>query len=249
LSLIAQYIQNNTSRKLRRNIGLRKIQNGSSKTLLERRFRRRRAVVEDARKNTNWRDVFEIDIKVPSKEKASQNDWRPLNAAHAAPDEYSYEYEYEDEWYDEDNHDDYHEIEWLEPINASALSQETALHKSKPDCVGRCESLLIRRSRIRRRFHSDMGELFIDTSPISFGLFDRYGQLRPAFKKGSARSGSGIWGDELDDGDILMIQRVCIDEPHRRQGMGQEMVRDVLKRTLAKCNPQTLIAIACAGGS
>lgn len=203
-----------------------------------------------ANTNTNnWRDAFEIDIKVPSKEKAAQNDWRSLNAAHAAPEKHSYEDEYEDEWYDEDNHDDYHEIEWLELINASALSQETALHKSKLDCVGRCESLLIRRSRIRRRFHSDMGELFIDTSPISFGLFDRYGQLRPAFKKGSARPGSDIWGDELDDGDILMIQRVCIDEPHRRQGMGPEMVRDVLKRTLAKCNPQTLIAIACAGGS
>ncbi|KAM0524665.1 hypothetical protein ACHAPE_000763 [Trichoderma viride] len=202
-----------------------------------------------AKTNTNnWRDAFEIDVKVPSKEKASQNDWKPLNAAHAAPDEHSYEDEYEDESYDEDHNGDYHEIDWLEPINASAPSRETALHKNKPDGIGQCESRLIRRSRIRRSFHSDIGRLYIDTSPMGFDLFDRYGRLKPAFKKGSARSGSGIWGDELDDGDILMIERVCVDERHRRQGMGQEMVRDVLKKTLAKCNPQPFIAIARAGG-
>ncbi|KAM0458173.1 hypothetical protein ACHAPV_001549 [Trichoderma viride] len=197
-----------------------------------------------AKTNTNWRDVFEIDIKVPSKEKAYQNDWGPIDPAHQD----SYEDEDEDEEFDESNHDGYHEIDWLETINGSALSIETAIDKGKPDCVGRCKSLLIRRSRIKRSFHSDMGELFIDTSSMGLDLFNRYGQLRPAFKKGSARSGSGIWGDELDDGDILMIQRMWIDKSHRRQGMGQEMIRDILQRALAKCNPQTFIAIARAGG-
>ncbi|UKZ60420.1 uncharacterized protein TrAtP1_001700 [Trichoderma atroviride] len=101
---------------------------------------------------------------------------------------------------------------------------------------------------MRRSFHSDIGELYTDTSSMGFDLFDRYGRLKPAFKKGSDRCGSGIWGDELDDGDILLIQRVCMDEPHRRQGMAQEMIRDMLQKALSKCNPQTLIAIACAGG-
>ncbi|KAK1252723.1 hypothetical protein MKX08_003910 [Trichoderma sp. CBMAI-0020] len=196
---------------------------------------------------TNWRDVFEIEIKIPSKKKAYQNDWGPLDPEQLkvnAPDEDSYEHEDEDEEYDENNHDVHHDIDWLEPISGFALSKDIALGKSKPDCIGSCDSVLIRCSRIRRSFHSDIGELYTDTSSMGFDLFDRYGRLKPAFKKGSARCGSGIWGDELDDGDILLIQKVCIDEPHRRQGMAQEMVRDMLQKALAKCNPQTFIAIA-----
>ncbi|KAL7919190.1 hypothetical protein ACQKWADRAFT_301971 [Trichoderma austrokoningii] len=186
----------------------------------------------------NWRDLYEIEVKVPATDKASQNDWRPLHSAQpktTAPKEDK-----------DENFDDYFEIDWLEPINGSVLSND--ITKSKPDCIGSCASVLVRRSRMRRSFHSDIGELLTDTSAMGFGLFDRYGRLKPAFKKGSARSGSGIWGDELDDGDILLVQRVRIDEPHRRQGMGREMIRNLLQRALAKCDPQTFIAIACAGG-
>ncbi|KAL6896377.1 hypothetical protein GGI43DRAFT_410944 [Trichoderma evansii] len=149
---------------------------------------------------------------------------------------------------DEDEDDDsgfgeYEGYEWLEPINASVLSKKTNAN-GKPDCIGSCSSVLIDRDRIRPVFYNAIHQPSEETSSMGFGLFDRYGRLKLAFKKDSVRSGSGIWGDELNCGDILLIDQVRIDKRYRRQGIGQEMVRVILQKALARCDPETFVAIA-----
>lgn len=188
-----------------------------------------------ANTNNSWRDLYELEFKIPSADKASQNDWKTLASAHLK----------------------IHAI-----INGNPVPQLTDQKRiiygnvhdrhmpetGKLDCIGSCASALIRRDQIRYNFHSDIGETNEEASVMGFGLFDRYGRLKPVFKKDSARSGSGIWGDELDRGDIFLIERVSIDKRYRRQGLGQEMVRVMLQKALAKCNPQTFVAIARPAG-
>lgn len=257
--------------------------------------------------NNDWRQLFELKVKIPSVAKASQNDWEPptsaqlkwqaiINSNPTSPltdqeqkeifgrahsrdipeaggnlennatlnedrSESSYKDSDEDvdkdmdEDMDEDGDEDmdegmdmdsdydvYKDLDWLESINGSVLSKETNTN-GKPDTVGSCSSALIRRNLISHNFHDDIVEPSEETLAMGFGLFDRYGRLKPAFKKGSARSGSDIWGDEMDWGNILLIEQMRIDKRYRRQGLGREMVRVILQKALAKCNPQTFVAI------
>ncbi|UKZ76094.1 hypothetical protein TrVFT333_003790 [Trichoderma virens FT-333] len=266
--------------------------------------------------NDDWRDLFEIKVKIPSLTKTFENDWKPPTRAqlkmrarfHGRPmspltdqekaeiygpresrppwmmgleqittprendsprmnvtgakdeggdetrDENSDEESDEDmdEHLDEDmdeesdnesDTDPYEGMEWIEVINGSVLSKKTNIN-GKHDCIGSCTSVLIRRNQIRSNFHDDIKDPTEETSAMGFDLFDRYGRLKPVFKKDPVRSGSGIWGDELDHGDILLIDQVSINECHRRQGLGREMVRDILQKAMAKCDPQTFVAIA-----
>lgn len=54
---------------------------------------------------------------------------------------------------------------------------------------------------------------------LAFGLFDRYGRLKKAFKDHVIQKGSGVWGDEFDSGDLLLIEEVCIQSPIVAKGL------------------------------
>ncbi|KAK5998616.1 hypothetical protein PT974_00997 [Cladobotryum mycophilum] len=93
---------------------------------------------------------------------------------------------------------------------------------------GICNSSLIRRSEMSRKFHQ---KIFCRSGAATkFGgqLFDRYGRLRDEFKHHPIQRGSGIWGDELDRGDILAIDKIIVLIPWRRQGIGRAIVRALL---------------------
>ncbi|KIW97701.1 uncharacterized protein Z519_01285 [Cladophialophora bantiana CBS 173.52] len=73
-----------------------------------------------------------------------------------------------------------------------------------------------------------------ETSMLAFNLFDRYGRLRSEFKTHPVMKGTGVWGQELDHGDILLIEEVFVNKDYRRQGLGRRMIESLLTRAREK---------------
>ena len=159
------------------------------------------------------------------------------------------DYESREEIWDEDdyatnsNFDEYEEFDWFEALNGN-IRLKQANNTAKQDSVGFCSSALIRRDRIRGEFYHAIEEPTEESSAMGFALFDRYGRLKLAFKKHASKSGSGIWGDELDIGDIHLIDQVRIDESHRHKGLGKMLLEAILEKGISKSNPRRYIAIA-----
>lgn len=100
--------------------------------------------------------------------------------------------------------------------------------------VGYCSAKLIRRSIICRNFLEMMHEPSGELSNFGAALFDRYGRLKAEFKTHQVKKGTGIWQDELDEGDILFIDRLHIEPRYRRRGFDRQaadaMVANARKR-------------------
>lgn len=88
---------------------------------------------------------------------------------------------------------------WLEKVETRCT------HDGKD--IGTVVGQLIHRSKIASRFLKEMTIPSQEVADIVFELFDRYGSLKPKFKNGSQR-GTGVWGDELDRGPLLLIEHV-----------------------------------------
>ncbi|KAI1129069.1 hypothetical protein F5Y10DRAFT_277023 [Nemania abortiva] len=75
-----------------------------------------------------------------------------------------------------------------------------------------------------------MEELCEETSSLAFDLFDRYGRLDREYCEHKIRKGSGVWGKELDHGDILLFQSINVEPLRRRQGLGTKLVNAILDK-------------------
>lgn len=62
-----------------------------------------------------------------------------------------------------------------------------------------------------------------DLSELAFSLFDRWGNLKSELRNHPIKKGTGIWGEELDEGKFLLIEEFTIDENHRRKGYGRKL--------------------------
>ncbi|KAK6532131.1 hypothetical protein TWF694_003292 [Orbilia ellipsospora] len=144
---------------------------------------------------------------------------------------------------DSSDFDEFEGLDWIEQIIGSIYSKKPS-NKEKPECLGFYVGALIRRSKICEIFHQEIDLPNQETAAMGVELFDRYGRLKKAHKNHPVKSGSGIWGAELDLGDILLIDRVSINEEYRRKGLGQKLVKMVLEKVLTKTNPQSFTAIA-----
>ncbi|KAI1199176.1 hypothetical protein F5X97DRAFT_297024 [Nemania serpens] len=118
------------------------------------------------------------------------------------------------------------EERWLKKINGFANVGQSR--------VADCDAKLLRRDSIRSSFWTEMEELCEESSLLAFELFDRYGRLNREYSEHEIRKGSGIWGKELDHGDILMIENIRIEPLWRRQGVGTKLVGAVLDKVRHK---------------
>ncbi|KAL2073876.1 hypothetical protein VTL71DRAFT_11202 [Oculimacula yallundae] len=62
-------------------------------------------------------------------------------------------------------------------------------------------------------------------------IFDRYGRLRREFKHHGTKEGTSIWGDELDQGDLLIIEDVHMDEKWNHDQLAIFMVQQFIFST------------------
>ncbi|KAF8990808.1 hypothetical protein BDZ89DRAFT_1054754, partial [Hymenopellis radicata] len=69
---------------------------------------------------------------------------------------------------------------------------------------------------------------------FSITLFDKNGLLRPHFKTGY-RSGTGCWGDELNEDVLAYIEEITVKEEYCRQGIGSQLVQGLRE---SKYNPR-----------
>ncbi|KAL2194688.1 hypothetical protein P885DRAFT_42431 [Corynascus similis CBS 632.67] len=119
---------------------------------------------------------------------------------------------------------------WLKPIWVRATVHPDL--SREPNEVGAAFGFIIRRSRIRQTFHESMEVPHRATSDLALALFDRYGRLREDIRQHPVRQGSGIWKGELDDGNIVLVEDVCVDEDYRRQGIGAKLVLHLLQTAM-----------------
>ncbi|KAI9847651.1 MAG: hypothetical protein M1830_007341, partial [Pleopsidium flavum] len=59
------------------------------------------------------------------------------------------------------------------------------------------------------------------------------------------KKGSGVWGDEVDIGDILLVETATVDKDWRRKGVGAKLVKDIWRKA-KKLNPRVRFAFAWA---
>ncbi|KAK8079469.1 hypothetical protein PG997_007287 [Apiospora hydei] len=146
-----------------------------------------------------------------------------------------------------------------------SLSQVTVSFKSKNDCelpwlkeitaigsedgaqIAACDAKLIKRDRIRPSFWQDMEEPCQETRDLAFGLFDRYGRVSRKYIEPGFRQGNGVWGRELDDGDILLFEKLVVDSRARRRGVGTKIARAVLGRVRDDAGQRKYVVVVRPG--
>ncbi|KAE8396832.1 hypothetical protein BDV37DRAFT_93183 [Aspergillus pseudonomiae] len=110
---------------------------------------------------------------------------------------------------------------WRDNITAKCT------HKGK--VIGRAIARFIYRAMITKNFWEKLDEYSQDTGYVAWTVFNRYGFLREKFKSHPVHRGTGVWGSELDDGPLLLIEEVYVmDVEWRRKGIGRAMVRQLL---------------------
>lgn len=136
------------------------------------------------------------------------------------------EHEYDDEDDDDEGYDEFEELEWLKSINISIKADDAA---DSPQ-VGFCVAKLIDRDCIRATFHRDMEEPSNDSATVGFGVFNRWGCLRPEFLTHPIKKGTGVWGPELDKGRFLLIENLSIQGDYQRRGYGKKLFEQVWEK-------------------
>lgn len=140
--------------------------------------------------------------------------------------------------------DEHFGFEWLEQLNGAASIRDN----DEEHTIAFCRAKLIRRDMIRPTFWREMDEPDAETSDLAFELFDRYGRLQQQYINHDVKKGTGVWGKELDHGDILLIEHVSVKQPWQRKGLATKLLTAVLDKARQKIEPSIpLIAVTFPG--
>jgi GNAT superfamily N-acetyltransferase len=127
--------------------------------------------------------------------------------------------------------------EWLKPIKVRATVCPD-LSKA-PEVVGEAFGFIIRREAIRQTFHKSMEPPHEKTMDLALTLFDRYGRLNKDIVEHPIRKGSGVWKEEVGEGNIVLIENVDVNKKWRRKGIGTKVVLHLLEKAIAsRHNPK-----------
>ncbi|KAI7764617.1 hypothetical protein LZL87_003822 [Fusarium oxysporum] len=132
----------------------------------------------------------------------------------------------DDDCSDRSSLDELAEFSWLEQIDTVATRDGTQ--------IATCDAKLVRRNQISSAFWIQMEEPSYKTSYLAFGMFSKYGRLNREFYEHSFKKGSGVWGPELDRGDILLLETISVTRQHCRAGLGTQIVEAILDKIRPK---------------
>lgn len=127
----------------------------------------------------------------------------------------------------------------MEDITASGIERQVR--------VATCDAKLINRESIRPSFWQDMEEVSRETCDVAFGLFDRYGRVERKYTEPGFRQGTGVWGRELDQGDILLIEKLRVEAGARRRGVGTKVAHEVLDHVRGSTGRGKYVAVVGPG--
>ncbi|KAI9040059.1 uncharacterized protein KD926_008622 [Aspergillus affinis] len=87
-----------------------------------------------------------------------------------------------------------------------------------------------------RGFWKEMEEPSEETSDVAFDVFDRYGTAKNKYKDHPVQRGTGVWGNELDNGPLFLIENLHVSALElRRKGLGQKVVALMLNKAKQFC--------------
>ncbi|CAI4213881.1 unnamed protein product [Parascedosporium putredinis] len=123
---------------------------------------------------------------------------------------------------------------WLTPIKARATIHPD---ESRPPIqIGEALGFIISRSAIRLEFRDIMEAPHKGTMDLALDLFDRYGRLKEEIREHALRKGSGVWGKELDEGNLVLIEDILVERKHRRKRVGSKLVLHILEEAMKPRN-------------
>ena len=141
--------------------------------------------------------------------------------------------------------DEFAHLNWLEPMDVVAtLGSAPTDEIGQSVQLGFCGAKLIRRQKIRATFYDHTTKPFDESTLMAFNLFSGYGFLKEQYKEHPIQKGSGVWEDQLDEGDILLIEDVIVVENYRRCGLGTLMMKALFEATRRKVENGRFVAIA-----
>ena len=108
------------------------------------------------------------------------------------------------------------------------------IDKVSGEQIAYCDSKLIRRNKIQSFFWTAMEEVTRGTAKLAFTLFDRYGRLDSDVYEHDTRKGTGVWGMELDQGDILFFDFIKVSPQWRRKQIASAVVGAILDKARRK---------------
>ncbi|MCJ1284325.1 hypothetical protein MMC26_003656 [Xylographa opegraphella] len=96
--------------------------------------------------------------------------------------------------------------------------------------IASCRACPIHRKPIRKIFYTKMKEPNQDLADLAFAVLDRWGFLKTDIMDHPIKKGSGVWGNELDESKILVIEYLNLDGRLRRQGIAKKLFEDIWQR-------------------
>ncbi|RPA85165.1 hypothetical protein BJ508DRAFT_322993 [Ascobolus immersus RN42] len=126
-----------------------------------------------------------------------------------------------DVWFDRGLYDE--NPDWLDNLNVSITS-------TSGEDIGGGLARYVKRGMIRRSFWENLSGASEGLSELAFGLFDRFGCIKQEILSHPVRKGSGVWGNELSKGGILVIELVFIEDRFQRSGLGSLVVEKIIER-------------------
>ncbi|EXJ57952.1 hypothetical protein A1O7_05375 [Cladophialophora yegresii CBS 114405] len=141
-------------------------------------------------------------------------------------------------------YDEFTGMPWLEAIDVVATRARSVIDaEPSTSRVGFCGAKLIRRSKFRSSFHYQMCKPFDESTLMAFDLFDQHGRLKETYKLHECLKGSGVWQEQLDEHEILLIEDVTVDKQYRRRGLGTAMVRTLFEVARRKTKGANFVAV------
>ena len=131
----------------------------------------------------------------------------------------------------EDEFDEFAEWSWLKRLNSTSKRK---LNDGKEQDVAWCNAFIIDRNPIRDKFYTEMEEPAQELSELAFALFDRWGCLKSELRDQCFKKGSGVWGNELDNGKFLEIEYLRVEKDFRRQGIAKKLVEELWETAKTK---------------
>ncbi|KAK0190556.1 ankyrin repeat family protein [Armillaria mellea] len=130
-----------------------------------------------------------------------------------------------------------------------SLSELTATFKAKPTVetswlmksirikvahpihgsLGSLYALHIFRSRCSNRFLEAMDIECDEMNTFGTTLFDKFGRIKPHIITKGYRSGTGCWGEELSEGQLIYITHIDVIEKYQRQGIGSLLLNTLFE--------------------
>ncbi|KAF8066500.1 ankyrin repeat family protein [Lyophyllum atratum] len=94
--------------------------------------------------------------------------------------------------------------------------------------VGSLSAMKIIRHFCRGSFLEVMDAHSDEFHQFSVALFDKFGRVRPWLLEQGNRRGSGCWGSELNDGQLVYVLDMNVNEKYRNKGLGSWMLEKLV---------------------